>query len=177
MLRLLALLSLMWTVSIPALAQEVPADARASTGGAQTLEDIMRRQEGEKIDDSFRRDVTGDPAAAAATTDQLGTLGGSSDPDLWRALRYGSANITTQARNPAATTIMQDGGMWWLEFREGPLLNTAVFLLGGTLFLLTVFYLARGRIVLTVKKPDARLFASGRLSGLATGCWHRRLLF
>ena len=146
MLRLLALLSLMWTVSIPALAQEVPADARASTGGAQTLEDIMRRQEGEKIDDSFRRDVTGDPAAAAATTDQLGTLGGSSDPDLWRALRYGSANITTQARNPAATTIMQDGGMWWLEFREGPLLNTAVFLLGGTLFLLTVFYLARGRM-------------------------------
>lgn len=146
MLRLLGLLALMWALAVPAIAQEVPADARAATGGAQTLEDIMRRQEGATIDDSFRSDLTGDPDAAAATTDQLGTLGGASDPDLWRALRYNSADITTQVRTPAATTLMQDGGMWWLLFREGPMLKIAVYLLGGTFLLLTLFYLIRGRI-------------------------------
>lgn len=146
MLRLLGLLALIWIHTVPAVAQEVPADTRASTGGAQTLEDIMRRQEGANIDDRFRSELTGNPDAAAATTDPLGTLGGASDPELWRALRYGSADITTQARNPAATTLMQDGGMWWLKFREGPLLKIAVYLLGGTLLLLALFYLIRGRI-------------------------------
>ena len=146
MLRLLGLLALMWALAVPAIAQEVPADARAATGGAQTLEDIMRRQEGATIDDSFRSDLTGDSEAAASTTDQLGTLGGASDPDLWRALRYNSADITTQVRTPAATTLMQDGGMWWLLFREGPMLKIAVYLLGGTLLLFTLFYLIRGRI-------------------------------
>ena len=146
MLRLLGLLALMWTLAVPSFAQEMPADARAATGGAQNLEDIMRRQEGAKIDDSFRSDLTGNPDVAAATTDQLGTLGGASDPDLWRALRYNSADITTQVRTPAATTLMQDGGMWWLSFREGPMLKIAVYLLGGTLLLLTLFYLIRGRL-------------------------------
>ena len=146
MLRLFGLLALIWSLAVPAAAQEVPGDTRASTGGAQTLEDIMRRQEGAKIDDSFRSNLTGNPDAAAAPTDQLGTLGGASDPELWRAMRYGSADITTQARNPAATTLMQDGGMWWLKFRQETLLNTAVYLLGGTLLLLTLFYIIRGRI-------------------------------
>lgn len=146
MLRLLGLLALIWSLAVPAFAQETGDNARASTGGAQTLEDIMRRQQGIAIDDSFRSDLTGNPDAAAASSDQLGTLGGASDPDLWRALRYDSADITTQSRTPAATTLMQDGGMWWLQFREGPLLRIAVYLLGGTLLLLALFYLIRGRI-------------------------------
>jgi formate dehydrogenase subunit gamma len=41
---------------------------------------------------------------------------------------------------------MQDGGMWWLKFREGPLLSFGIYLLGGTLALLALFYLIRGRI-------------------------------
>lgn len=146
MLRLLSLLAFIWALAVPAISQDVPVDPRASTGGAQTLEDILKRQEGLAIDDSFRSNLTGNPDAAAATVDQLGTLGGASDPDLWRALRYSSADITTQARNPAATTLIQDGGMWWLLFREGPLLDIAVYLLGGTLVFLALFYLIRGRI-------------------------------
>ena len=146
MLRLLSLLALVLTLSAPATAQEAQVDPRAATGGAQTLEDILRRQEGLAIDDSFRSDLTGNPDQAAAITDQLGTLGGASDPDLWRAFRYGSADITTQARNPAATTLIQDSGMWWLTFREGPLLKLGIYLLGGTLAALTLFYLIRGRI-------------------------------
>jgi len=146
MLRLLSLLALMWSLAVPAIAQEGPVDPRVSTGGAQTLEDILRRQEGLAIDDSFRSGLTGNPDAAAATVDQLGTLGGVSDSDLWRAFRYGSADISTQARNPAAKTLIQDGGMWWLKYREGPLLTIAIYLLGGTLVLLALFYMIRGRI-------------------------------
>lgn len=150
MLRILCLLILVCGLAgpfaTPLAAQETGDDPRAATGGAQTLEDILRRQEGLVIDDSFRSDLTGNPDAAAPMSNQLGTLGGASDPDLWRAFRYGSADITTQARVPAATTLIQDGGMWWLLYREGPLLQIAVYLLGGTLLALAVFYLIRGRI-------------------------------
>lgn len=72
-------------------------DERAATGGAQTLEDILRRQRGEKVDDDFRRNATGDPNSAAGISSQLGTLGGVSDPELWRSLRYGSADVTVSS--------------------------------------------------------------------------------
>lgn len=150
--RLFALLAILSCLTAPLAAQEAPADPRANTGGAQTLEDILRRQEGQRVDDSFRSDVTGDPDNAAAISDQLGTLGGASDPDLWRALRYGSADISTQNRGPAATTLIQDGGMWWLRFRDGPLATYGSYLLGGTLLLLAIFYLIRGRVLIDGEK-------------------------
>jgi formate dehydrogenase subunit gamma len=127
-------------------AEELPEVDRSATGGAQTLEDILRRQEGLEVDNSFRSNATGNPEAAAPTTDQLGTLGGASDPDLWRALRFDSANVTTQVRGPAAEVLIQDRGMWWLTFREGPLLTYGLYFLGGTLAALALFYLVRGRI-------------------------------
>ncbi len=119
---------------------------RAATGGAQTLEDILRRQEGLKVDDSVRRSNIGSGATGAPSDAQLGTLGGASDPDLWRALRYGEANVTTSSRVPAADVIVQDGGMRWLAFRDGPLREYGGYLLAGMLVLLAVFYLVRGRI-------------------------------
>jgi formate dehydrogenase subunit gamma len=122
------------------------AGPRAATGGAQTLEDILARQRGEKIDDSFRREAIGDPDTAADIAAQLGTLGGASDPELWRAMRYGSADITVSSRSPASSVLMQDGGMWWLQVRQGPLATYGAWLLGGTLLLLALFYLLRGRI-------------------------------
>lgn len=147
MLRILCLLVFTLVLSLPVHAQEeaAPAD-RSATGGAQTLEDIMKRQEGLKLDNSFRSDVTGNPAKAKPTTDQLGTLGGASDPDLWRAYRFNSAAITTQVRGPAADVLIQDGGMRWLIFREGPLLTYGSWLLGGMIVLLALFYLIRGKI-------------------------------
>ncbi|MEP1585323.1 MAG: formate dehydrogenase subunit gamma [Tateyamaria sp.] len=146
MLRIFSLLVLILTLCAPLNAQDAGDDARAATGGAQTLEDIMRRQEGQSIDDSFRSDLTGDPESAAPSQNQLGTRGGASDPDLWRAFRYGSADITTQSRGPASTTLVQDGGMWWLTFREGPLLRFGTYLLAGTLLALVLFYVIRGRM-------------------------------
>jgi formate dehydrogenase subunit gamma len=146
MLRLMTLFALLLAMAAPVTAQEATDTSRAATGGAQTLDDILRRQESLAVDDSFRSDVTGNPDAAAPITDQLGTLGGASDPDLWRAYRYSSADISTQTRGPAATTMIQERGMWWLEFREGPLLQMTAYLLGGTLLALALFYLIRGRI-------------------------------
>lgn len=126
---------------------------RSATGGAQTLEDIMARQRGEVLDDSFRRDAVGNPEGADISG-QLGTLGGASDPELWRALRYGDADVTASNSGPAATVLIQDSGMEWLTFRQGPLLTNGLYLLGGTLVALVLFYLIRGRV---------------RIDGLITG--------
>lgn len=150
MRHLVAIFFLIFALLGPALAQEAmtlpPEGPRASTGGAQTLEDILARQRGLEIDDSFRRDATGDPASAPPIDSELGTRGGASDPELWRGLRYDTADITTLNRGPAATTLIQDGGMWWLDVRRGPLLVYGAYLLGGTLALLALFLLLRGRI-------------------------------
>lgn len=145
-----ALIALMLTLSFlsTASAQEKTVPDRSATGGAQTLEDIMARQRGDDVDNSFRSDATGNPDSAADTSHQLGTLGGASDPELWRALRFGSADITASNNGPAATTLVQDGGMKWLKFREGPLAKYGGDLLMGTFILLTAFYFIRGRITI-----------------------------
>ncbi len=140
----LAVLAACLSLSMPGFAQT--DDTRAATGGAQTLEDILARQRGEVVDDSAMRAATGDPDSAAGIAEQLGTLGGASDPDLWRALRYGSADITVSSRSPAAGVIIQDGGMEWLQFREGPLAHYGGYLLLGMIAVLVLFYLTRGKI-------------------------------
>ena len=119
---------------------------RAATGGAQTLEDILARQGGERIDDTFRRAATGDPDSAAAIAAQLGALGGVSDAEVYRGLRYGSAAVVVSSRGPAADVLIQDGGMRWLELRRGPLSAWGGYLLVGTVALLALFLLVRGTI-------------------------------
>ncbi len=155
-LALALLLSLTFATMSPAQ-EAAPAPDRSATGGAQTLEDIMARQRGEEVDNSFRSNALGDPDSAAGMANQLGTLGGSSDPELWRALRFGEANVTSTSRGPAATTLIQDGGMRWLLFRQGPLATYGSYLLGGTLVLLALFYLIRGRIRIDGEKTGRRI--------------------
>ncbi|OIQ36713.1 MAG: formate dehydrogenase subunit gamma [Roseobacter sp. MedPE-SW] len=138
-------------LSDPVIAQAVPADAgkavdRSATGGAQTLDDILARQQQQKLDEGFRQDNIGNPEAAAALSEQLGTLGGVSDPELWRQLRYGSAQVTVSSGGDVAKVLVQDGGMRWLEFRAGPLRQYGGWLLLGTIAALAVFFLVRGRI-------------------------------
>ncbi len=133
-------------LAFPAIAQEAaPEPDRSATGGAQTLEDILARQRGEKVDNSFRQ-TFGDPDSAAGMAQQLGTLGGASDPDLWRALRFNEADISVSAGGDVAKVLVQDGGMVWYEFRSGPLATYGGYLLLGTIGLLCLFFLARGRI-------------------------------
>lgn len=119
---------------------------RSATGGATTLEDIMQRQQGLKVGNEHRRENVGDPDSAQSISETLGTRGGASDPELWRALRFGSADITTQVNSPGAGILIQEGGMWWYEVRQGPLKTYGAYLLGGTLALIALFYVVRGRI-------------------------------
>ncbi|MGI3213431.1 formate dehydrogenase subunit gamma, partial [Roseovarius tibetensis] len=142
-------LALYFLLAMPALAQEVPASSgadRAATGGAQTLEDILARQRDAAVDDTFRREATGNPDDAAGMAGQLGTLGGASDAEVWRALRYGLADVTVSSGGPEARVLIQDAGMSWLEFRKGPLSTYGAWLLGITVALLALFFLLRGRI-------------------------------
>jgi len=154
----IAALILVLVQGTASLAQEAaPVDPRAATGGAQTLEDILARQRGEPVDSDFRRDATGDPAAAAPMTGQLGTLGGVSDPELWRALRYGTADVRASSRGPATAVLIQDSGMTWLAFREGPLATYGGYLLLGVLAALLLFYLLRGRIRIDGEKAGTTI--------------------
>lgn len=123
-----------------------PQEARPSTGGAQTLEDILRRQRGEPVDDAFRRAQTGAEANADAISSQLGVRGAASDSDIFRQLRFGVGDISVSTGKQVDRILIQDGGMRWLEWREGPLATYGAYALGGTLALLALFYLLRGRI-------------------------------
>ena len=157
---MLRTLLLFLTLALPALAQDAAPTGgvgdpltidRTATGGATTLEEIMARQNalaaGEaepNIDTTDRQTQPG--LTGAPITGELGALGSASDPDLWRGVRYGNIAFDTQNRGPAATTLIQDGGMWWLEFRDDVIRPFGGYLLLGTLALLALFFLVRGRI-------------------------------
>ena len=130
----------------PDPAQVARIEAREATGGAPTLEDILARQRGETVSNADRKLNIGDSDQAAAMTQQLGTLGGASDPDLWRALRFNEADIRVSAGGDVAKVLVQDGGMAWYEFRRGPLITYGGWLLLATIAILAVFYLVRGRV-------------------------------
>ncbi len=146
-LLFLAVLALPGTVFAqdvrPLGSSEVIVPERSSTGGAQTLDDVLRRQQGIAIDDSFRRDNIGGDAGGAPG---LGPLGGASDSDQWRALRYNLADVTVSTMDQRGKVLVQDGGMWWLTLREGPLATYGGWLLLTTLALLVLFFLLRGRV-------------------------------
>lgn len=158
---MLRTLLLILAFTVPAAAQETATDApaaptggltdplvidRSATGGAPTLEDILARQEALRVDDTDRRaDVVGDGVAPAPGT-ELGSRGAASDPHIWRGVRFDTADATTSNRGPAATTLIQEGGMVWLQFRNGPLKTWGAWFLGGTLLALALFYLVRGKI-------------------------------
>ena len=140
------LVVMLMLVPASAIAQDMEAgDAlRADTGGAQTLEEILRRQaEGDRTPDNLGDLGLDDPAPGVGALDVRGS---ASDPDLWRQLRANAGDITTQVRSPASDMIMQYTGMEWLTFREGPLRVYGGYFLLGMLALLAVFFLIRGRI-------------------------------
>ena len=151
MVRICLAIILISVLTAWAAAQDISTDTattqidRSATGGATTLEDILRRQRGEHLDNSHRQENTGSDNAAAISA-QLGVHGGASDSEVFRALRFGSADVTVSSRGPAAEVIIQDGGMWWLRLREGPLAVYGAWLLGAVLAVIAVFYALRGRI-------------------------------
>jgi formate dehydrogenase subunit gamma len=151
MLRAIFALILTCLMATSSLAQEASAPATETEEfqprtGAPTLDDILARQRGEDVDFSWRLDQTG--TAAAGISEQLGTLGAASDSDVFLKLRYGTADVTVSTSAPAAGVLIQDRGMWWWQFREGPLATYGGYLMIGTLIALLAFYVLRGRIMI-----------------------------
>ena len=121
-------------------------NTRAATGGAQTLEDILARQKGKNIDYEFRKNDLGVMGESSSTTIPLGTLGLTSDSEIFRQLRYNEADINVSSKTAASEILVQDSGMSWLIMREGPLQKYGGLALFGMIALLSFFYLIRGRI-------------------------------
>ncbi len=122
-------------------ARPLPLDASPS----QTLEDILARQRGEKVSNDIRRQFLGTDLTPEAAREQLGILGGASDPDLWRRIRFNEIDPTVSARGPVEGVLIQDAGMRWLEERTTVARNGAIGL-GGVILLLALFFLLRGRV-------------------------------
>jgi len=138
-------------IAIPFLApqptaQEADAYDRSATGGAQTVEEIMARQRGETVTES-PREIGSAAESAAMIGAQMGTRGLASDSDLWEALKTGQgANFTASSGGEVGKVLMQGGGMWWNDIRQGPLRQYGGYLLLGMIGLLAIFYLLRGKI-------------------------------
>ncbi len=142
-----ALIAFLTFAVTPSYANEA-TDPRATTGGAQTLEDILARQQGLEVDNTFRRQNQGNPDNAQPTSGALGSLGGISDADIYRGIRFSDVDIKVSNKGPAAEILVQDGGMSWLLTRENQIRQYAAYGLGGILVALTAFYFIRGRMTI-----------------------------
>ncbi|MGO4916338.1 formate dehydrogenase subunit gamma [Pseudogemmobacter sp. W21_MBD1_M6] len=135
----------------PVFAQDqdmvVPPADRAATGGAQTLQDILERQKGVAIDDTFRSGVTGADNVPPPPDSPLATRGGPSDADVYRGMRYNTLDVKASNNGPASDVFIQDGGMRWLTLRAGPVSTYGGYALLGMIGLLALFYVLRGRIM------------------------------
>lgn len=78
---------------------------------------------------------------------QLGTLGPNSDASIWGAIRHG-AQGTVSIPDKKLGVLVDSSGTSWIEWREkgGPLQEFGVWVIGGMLVLLALFFLIRGRI-------------------------------
>jgi len=121
---------------------------RASTGGAQTLQDVLARQKGIEVDESFRRENLGDPDKAQSINNMLGTQGGISNADVYRGIRYSEVDIKVSNSGPAADVLVQDGGISWLITRATSIRGYAGYGIGGILVALIAFYFTRGRMTI-----------------------------
>lgn len=128
-----------------------PKEPLTEAQGKQTLADIIARQMGE-AGARPHRDWDSAQGNAAGIDTQLGTRGGPSDAEVWEALRFGTADVNVSAGGAPARVVIQDGGMWWLAFREGPLRTYGGYLLLATIALLAVFFALRGRIRIAAGK-------------------------
>ncbi|QDY70309.1 formate dehydrogenase subunit gamma [Qingshengfaniella alkalisoli] len=70
---------------------------------------------------------------------------GSSDADLWRAVRAGDS-FTSQSRVPMGNQLIQSAGHDWELTRNGPLAMYTAWIITGMLVLLSIFFALRGRI-------------------------------
>lgn len=119
-------------------------DPEAGPAAEGALADILARQEA--LAQSGR-----DPGALP------GTDVGDRDAEMWGAIRHDEADVTTVVRTPAATTLIQTGGIGWQEFRAGALSLWGAVALAATAGLLALFYAIRGRIRIEGPRTGRRI--------------------
>jgi len=73
------------------------------------------------------------------------SLGGSSDSELWRAIRKGTRG-TVSIPDKQAGQLIQSEGDNWRAWRNGPVSTYGVWGMLGIIILLALFFLVRGRI-------------------------------
>lgn len=139
----------------PAPAQDArPPVSPAATAHATTLEDILARQKS-RLDGAAGhlpeavRQIEGKQVPVphgTAGVPQLGTLGGASDPDLWRALKAGAR--MTPSSSTASGQAMQVLGNDWRLVRRAYILRYAGYVLLAVLALIVVFRILRGRVMI-----------------------------
>ena len=76
---------------------------------------------------------------------------GGNKADLWRGIRSGEQG-TVSIPNKSAGVLVQSEGEAWRSLRNGPLSTYGVWVLGGMLGLLVLFFLVRGRIRIDGRK-------------------------
>lgn len=74
-----------------------------------------------------------------------GSLGNRSDAEFWQAIRLGEPGRVS-IPDPQAGVMIQSEGEAWRSLRNGPLTVGGLWLLGGMVVALMLFYLVRGRI-------------------------------
>ena len=120
-------------VFLSALAVALAAPAASGTAWAQTNDRSVEPQ---------------NPVAGNVPGDALGNL---SDAELWRAVRKGVTG-TVSIPDKQAGVLVQSEGDNWRAARNGPVTQGGLWLLGGMLAVIAVFFAVRGRI-----KVDAGL--------------------
>lgn len=71
--------------------------------------------------------------------------GGTSDAELWRAIRKGVKG-TSSVQDPMAATLVQSDGDSWRAFRNGPLSQFGGWMLLAVIVVLALFRVVRGQI-------------------------------
>lgn len=128
-----------------ATANEAQAVGAGDENGIQTLEDILARQRGELTEPTVRD--LGDTPFSGNSPGSLATQGSASDSDFWSAIRQGRTDVvTTTARGPGSTLLVQEEGEDWLALRNGPLVTYSAYALVGIIVLLAIFMTLKGRM-------------------------------
>lgn len=138
-------------LSVPALAMILLLGLAVVQGGS--FLDVKAQSSGQP-------EVTSEgPVDGAVPGNTLGTTG---DADQWRAIRGGLQGSVSIPDKKSGVLIQSDGENW-RSIRNGPLMTYGSWILLGTIILLALFYLIRGRIRLE-KGPSGILIE--RFGGL-----------
>ena len=88
--------------------------------------------------------------------------------DLWRAVRLSSTKGSSQVNTVDGQVLINDLGMRWQSFRMTQLIPYGAYFMAGTLVIILLFFLIRGRVLL----PDGESGKSIPRSSVALRITH-----